>query len=84
MQIAVEVLSETDWQPTYLSLLQQIFFENGWSAARNAIEKAIADGLTPDELSVAREIRLLWAESDRYWITFHGLPLGPPPAGSGR
>ncbi len=77
-QIAVEVLAETDWKPVYIPLLQQIFIENGWSATRIAIEKAVQEGLIPEELELAREIRLLWAESEQYWIGFYRIKTNAP------
>lgn len=72
-QIAVDVLAEADWEPRHLDLLQDIFIEKGWSATRRALEVAIKDGLTPEELSSAREVRQLWEDSDQYWITFHKI-----------
>jgi tetratricopeptide (TPR) repeat protein len=72
-QIAIEVLEKSDWDPIHLPLLQQVFIENGWSAARVAIEREIENGLSPDELALARKIRLYWSENERYWITFHRI-----------
>ena len=69
-QIASEVLSNADWDPKCLSLLQQIFIENGWSACRRAIERAIDRGLSPEELRLARKIRLFWVGNERFWTTF--------------
>jgi len=69
-QIAVEVIKEYDWSKENLPLLQQVFYENGWAAARYSIERELSKGLTPAELAVALFIRGLWAESEQYWISF--------------
>lgn len=72
-QIAIEVLDKSDWDLKHLSLLQQIFIENGWSAARRAIEREIGKGLWPEELSLARKIRLFWLGNEQCWMTFHKI-----------
>jgi hypothetical protein len=77
-QIAVELLVRYDWDVEYLPLLQQVFVENGWSAARVAIEEQMEKGLKPDELSMAREIRLLWTENEQYWISFQRIKTNAP------
>ncbi|MCB1871500.1 MAG: tetratricopeptide repeat protein [Gammaproteobacteria bacterium] len=77
-QIAVEVLTKSDWDPVHLPLLQQVFIENGWSAARAAIERAIERGLLPEELAIAREIRLCWAGNEQFWTTFHKIKSNAP------
>jgi hypothetical protein len=77
-QVATEVLANSDWDREYLPLLQLIFEENGWSACRVAIEKAIADGLTPHALSLARKIRIFWTENEKYWISFNNIRTNAP------
>ncbi len=77
-QIAVEVLDKSDWDLKHLSLLQQIFIENGWSAARRAIEREIGKGLWPEELSLARRIRLFWLGNEQCWMTFHKIKHNAP------
>lgn len=72
-QIAVEVLEKSDWDLKHLSLLQQIFIENGWSAARKAIEREICKGLSPEELSLARKIRHFWLGNEQCWMTFQKI-----------
>jgi len=69
-QIAIEVIQSSDWDVENLSLLQQVFFQNGWGAARLAIEHELAKGLTPEELDLALYIRELWTENQQYWISF--------------
>jgi len=77
-QIAVEVLDKSDWELKHLSLLQQIFIENGWSAARRAIEREIGKGLWPEELSLARKIRLFWLGNEQCWMTFQKIKHNAP------
>jgi hypothetical protein len=77
-QIAVEVLARTDWDIEYLPLLQQIFVENGWSAARVAVEREIDYGVLPDELALARKIKRFWEWHEQFWITFHKIRRNSP------
>jgi len=77
-QIAVEVLDKCGWDKKHLILLQQVFVENGWSAARVAIEREINNDLLPEELVLARKIRLFWSENEQYWITFHKIKYNAP------
>ncbi len=72
-QVAVLVLEESEWDTEHLPLLQKVFVENGWSAARVAIQREIAKGLLPEELALARKIKRLWSETEQYWITFHKI-----------
>jgi tetratricopeptide (TPR) repeat protein len=69
-QIAVEVIQSHDWGKESLHLLQQVFYENGWAAARMAIERELAKGLTQEELELALYIRSIWTENQQYWISF--------------
>ncbi len=69
-QVAAEMLVKCDWPPSSIDLLQQVFIENGWGAARVAIEREIEKGLLPDELMLARDIRSYWSNNERYWTTF--------------
>lgn len=72
-QIAIEVIYNTNWPGKNLSFLTEIFFENGWGAARVVIEKEIINGTTIDELILAREFKDIWKNCDRYWITMYKL-----------
>lgn len=69
-QIATEVILSYDWDIHNLSLLQQVFYENGWAAARVAIEYELGRGLMPEELELAIFVRRLWTENQQYWISF--------------
>jgi len=73
LQVATEVISGTDWDYKHVTLLQEIFSIRGWAATRVVIKKLIEEGATPDEIALAREIRTLWKETPKYWITFHKL-----------
>ncbi|MDX1749054.1 MAG: hypothetical protein R3271_01890 [Methylophaga sp.] len=73
LQIATEVIADSDWDYKHITLLQEIFSIRGWAAARVVIEQLIEEGATPEEIKLAREIRYLWMESSKYWITFHKL-----------
>ena len=72
-QIALELIDRHDLGPEYLTLLQQIFVEGGWSVTRSEIEKQIDQGLHLEELALARKVRLFWKESEQYWTTFHRI-----------
>ena len=77
-QIAVEVIQSHDWDKETLPLLQQVFYENGWVAARFAIEREMAKGLTQEELELAIYIRWLWTENQQYWISFIHITSNQP------
>jgi tetratricopeptide (TPR) repeat protein len=69
-QIATEIVKTYEWGKENLPLLQQVFMENGWSAARVSIEREINKGLLPEELQLALVIRQLWTDNQQYWISF--------------
>ncbi|GAB4292899.1 MAG: hypothetical protein Kow0083_06020 [Methylophaga sp.] len=73
LQIATEVIADSDWDYKHITLLQEIFSIRGWAAARVVIKQLIQEGATPEEIKLAREIRYLWTENSKYWITFHKL-----------
>lgn len=73
LQVATEVIADTDWDYRHVTLLQEIFSIKGWAATKVVIEKLIEEGATPDEIALAREIRTLWKETPKYWITFHKI-----------
>ncbi|MEA3277473.1 MAG: tetratricopeptide repeat protein, partial [Pseudomonadota bacterium] len=77
-QAAAELLLTCDWHLSTIDLLQQIFVENGWGAARVAIEREIKKGLLPDELALARFIRGYWSENERFWTTYHRIRTNAP------
>jgi len=75
-QIAIEVLDKFEWSNRHLPLLQKIFIENGWSAARVSIEREIENGVLPEELALARKVRIYWTVYSKFWITFHKVGRG--------
>ncbi|WP_145930949.1 hypothetical protein [Immundisolibacter cernigliae] len=77
-QIAAEVLARTYWAIEHLPLLQQVFVENGWSAARVAVEREIENGMLPEELALARRIKRFWGWNDQFWTTFHKIRTNSP------
>ncbi|MDD5268784.1 MAG: hypothetical protein PHO08_16950 [Methylococcales bacterium] len=77
-QKATEVIQSHDWDKETLTLLQQVFYENGWAAARVAIERELVKGLTPEELELALCIRNLWTENHQYWISFIHITSNQP------
>ncbi|KGU00029.1 tetratricopeptide repeat protein [Dickeya fangzhongdai] len=72
-QIAVAVIFQFQLSGGSLDFLRQVFFENGWSATRSALEREISLGTTIDEIKIAHELRHIWKACDRYWITFSKL-----------
>lgn len=82
-QIAAEVLARTYWAIEHLPLLQQVFVENGWSAARVAVEREIDNGMLPEELALARRIKRFWGWNDQFWTTFHKIRTNSPYAQAG-
>ncbi|MDH1692359.1 MULTISPECIES: hypothetical protein [unclassified Pseudomonas] len=69
-QKAVELVYRYDWPHGTLPLIQQIYIMSGWGATRAALERAIDEGLTPEELVLAAHIKVIWADNDLYWIAF--------------
>lgn len=70
-QVAAEVIIETDWRVNDFALLQQIFYENGYSMARKAMVRIILDGAVAEEIALARELKIYWKENEHLWMTFH-------------
>lgn len=70
LQKAVALIVRYDWPHATRFLIQQIFVMSGWGATRLALERAIDEGLTPEELVLAAHIKVIWADNDLYWIAF--------------
>ncbi|WP_414880904.1 tetratricopeptide repeat protein [Pseudomonas brassicacearum] len=70
LQKAVALIVRYDWPHTTRFLIQQIFVMSGWGGTRLALERAIDEGLTPEELVLAAHIKVIWAHNDLYWIAF--------------
>ncbi len=69
-QVAAEVLNRAGWDPAHLPILQEVFLERGWAATRVAIEREIANGLQPEELALANQVKWYWEHHEKYWISF--------------
>lgn len=70
LQKAVALIVKYDWPHATRFLIQRIFVMSGWGATRLALERAIDEGLTPQELVLAAHIKVIWADNDLYWIAF--------------
>ena len=77
-QIATEVIQTHAWGKENISLLEQVFLENGWGMARVSIEKELNQGLIPEELELALFIRQLWTENPQFWISFKHITSNRP------
>lgn len=77
-QIATEVIQAYSWDKENISLLEQVFYENGWGMTRVSIERELNNGLIPEELKLALFIRQLWTENQQYWISFLHITSNQP------
>jgi len=69
-QVAVEVLERLGWDREYLPLLEAIFVESGWGAARTAIENQVEKGAVPEQIALARRVRSIWFGNEYLWTCF--------------
>lgn len=69
-QAAVDVLERVGWDREYLPLLESIFVESGWGAARIAIENQIERGAVPEQIVLARQVRSIWFSNEYLWTAF--------------
>lgn len=69
-QAAVDVLERVGWDREYLPLLESIFVESGWGAARIAIESQIERGAVPEQIVLARKVRTIWFSNEYLWTAF--------------
>lgn len=74
-QAAIECLGAIGWNKNNLTFVTDVFVALGWNNARKALEREALTGATYEELSLAFHIKQIWAECDRYWITFTGAWL---------
>jgi hypothetical protein len=70
-QVAAEVLARHNWDYESLELLTEIFTLHLWGRCRVAIEKQMRQGLTPDELALAHEIRIFWKCNEQFWASLY-------------
>ena len=69
-QVAIDVLSRVGWGREHLPVLEAVFVESGWGAARLAIEHQIERGAGPEEILLARHIRSIWFSNEHLWTCF--------------
>lgn len=74
-QAAVACLEVIGWNNKSLSFVTDVFIALGWNNARKALEREALTGATYEELNLAFDIKQIWAECDRYWISFTGAWL---------
>ncbi len=74
-QAAIECLEAIGWNKKSLSFVTDVFIALGWNNARKALEREALTGATYEELNLAFDIKQIWAECDRYWISFTGAWL---------
>tara|TARA_Y100000310_G_scaffold106069_1_gene104599 strand:+ start:2813 stop:4810 length:1998 start_codon:yes stop_codon:yes gene_type:complete len=68
--VAAELIISFDWPRSALPFLTEVLCIKGWVNAKRALERAVAQGATLDELMLAYEVKNLWLDSPRYWIAF--------------
>jgi len=61
-QAAEKVGSKSGWGADGICLLAQVFETHGWNGCRRAMERLLEDGLRPEELELARQVREIWTE----------------------
>lgn len=72
-QVAVQFIDFVGWPKSDLDLVTEIFFENGWSATKASLLREVSLGASIEEISLARELKHIWRECDRYWISFSSI-----------
>lgn len=65
-QVAIDVGLRHDWPEEGIALLARVFRRHYWSAARVAMEREMARGMTPEELALAIELREFWERSPEF------------------
>jgi len=59
-QAAMELGLRHGWDSRGIELIASIFEENGWSATKRSLDREMEDGMSPDELAMAMQIRGVW------------------------
>lgn len=70
-QVAMRVGEEFGWDRKGVNLLATIFNRYGWSAAKEAIWGEINAGMTPQELTLAEEVRQIWKQRTEFGSTLN-------------
>lgn len=68
--VAIECVLEFNWSSSTLSFLVELLTTKGWSNVKKALSREVKNGASFDELDLAYEVKKLWQDSSRYWITF--------------
>lgn len=70
-QIAYELASSFGWDDQGIALLQEIFLERGWQQAKVAMEYLLHEGITQDQLKLAKELKKYWELHSELTIVFY-------------
>ncbi|OBT04689.1 hypothetical protein A9267_17215 [Shewanella sp. UCD-FRSSP16_17] len=68
--VAVDCIIELGWHSSELPFLVSVFSGPGWHNTKATLIKEVQSGATVEELELAFEVKTLWKDSSRYWITF--------------
>lgn len=68
--VAVDCIIEFGWHSRELPFLVDVFSGPGWSNTKIALLREVKSGATVEELKLAFEVKTLWKDSSRYWISF--------------
>lgn len=69
-QVAIALAQRYEWDQRGIELLTEVFDLYWWSAARAAMERQLADGMTVDELETALAVRECWRNHAEFWMDF--------------
>jgi len=70
IKVAADLIIDFDWGRGALPFLTELLCIKGWANTKKALEREVAAGSTLDELILAFEVKNLWLDSSRYWISF--------------
>ena len=70
-QIAYDLGIAFDWDDQGIAMLQEVFIERGWQQARVAMEYLMREGMTPEQLMYARELKENWDLRPELTIAFY-------------
>ena len=70
-QVAYDLGNDFDWNDQGISLLQEVFLERGWQQAKVAMEFLMQEGMTPEQLAYAKELKENWDLRSELTIAFH-------------
>lgn len=73
-QIAIEVGKRYGLNHDGINLLSEIFGRHLWSRAKLAIETLLSSGVSMDDLRLAYQVRIVWAEHEEFSENLIGYP----------